>query len=705
MGQSFKPWQREAAIIFSFLLVSLAILFPLLPHLFSRLPYAANGDVRLGLTILFSNLKHIAQGDLLNLYQLPIVFPWSHVLTAGINLFGQTLLVLPLYLLHVRNVYLIYNLLTIFSYVAAGYCAYRFVREWVAERWIAWVIGAVYILLPYRVHNIPQLNLMFSFPIPLTLLFFSRFLKAGRKRDLAWFCFWLLFQFLCDLSLGIFLAFALGFFFILWQVCCGLQPRRSWLLLAAAALLFAAGVALVFFPYLDPRTSFSIIDELRAIPDYAFHSGLSFYNNWSYLLLFAKRIVWHHPPFSLGISIFIFFLLAFVPHLENRWQKAAAAFCSLFLLAPALAIPFLIGRVPFAAIDRACGWTLRLFLLGLALLLLLIRRRAPRPLLFLSGTWIVLQFFSSQASLHFFNLFQALAGVFPFLLRTRYIRSEYILKLLFLTVAAFGFAYFFRRFRERKVVLALALAVVFIERARWPVIPEPLAEDRVVVRDLYRTLAPYPAHFGLMELPVYPLYSNHYPLFTILHDKHTYHGLINYLGDYGELAGDPRLNVTGGFAGLADPGFIARMKAVGLRLVLVHRDKMFSEGNDGPRAWLALKSSVRLGQERGLYEKVEPQPGGMLLVLDERERGPSIRYFLPHFALRGKTRLRCTLNAGREAAVEFRFNGGRVDRRALEPGNRNTLAIDLDGLTLEPQFNYLEMRSGPSLELISLRIE
>ena len=247
MKQRLNKFRLEAGIVFSYFMVSQLILFPLLPNLFSKLPFASNGDIRLSLTIMFSNLKQIAQGDILNIFQLPILFPLSHTLTAGVNLFGQTLLVLPFYLVHLQNVYIIYNLLTFFAYIAAGYCSYRFVREWISERWIAWMAGALYILMPFRVHNIPHLNLMFSFPIPLTLLFFSRFLKKGRLKDLVFFFFSLLSQFLFDLSLGIFLGIALAVFFLIQQILFGLLPRRSWLFLITAAVLFALCLAMIFF--------------------------------------------------------------------------------------------------------------------------------------------------------------------------------------------------------------------------------------------------------------------------------------------------------------------------------------------------------------------------------------------------------------------------------------------------------------------------
>jgi hypothetical protein len=705
MEQSSHKYRLEAGIIFSYFIVSLLILFPLLPHLFSQLPFATNGDIRLSLAVLFSNLKKITTGDFLNIFQLPILFPLSHTLTAGVNLFGQTLLVLPFYLAHLRNVYVIYNFLVFFSYIAAGYCAYRFVREWVPERWIAWGAGALYILLPFRVHNIPHLNLLFSFPIPLTFLFFFRFLKNHRTKDLVFFFLSLLSQFLFDLSLGLFLGIALGIFFLIQQVLFGLMPRRAWLHLGAASVLFALSVVLIFLPYLSQKTSFSITNETTSISPNSFSTPLSFYSNWSYWLLFFKRIFWNQSPLSPGISLFVFFLLAFAPYLENRLQKTTALVCSFFLIIPALALPIVYNGLPLNILNRICSWTLLLFLTSLSLLLFLVRKKIPRELFLLTITWMLLQFYSSQISLPFLNLFQGLARLFPVLLRARGIRTEYILLLLFFAVSAFGVAYFFRRFREKKIILALVLLLVFAERVRWPVYPEKLNDDRPIYRTLYHPLALYPSHFGLLELPFYPQNSNHYPLYTLYHDKHTYHGHINYLSDYCELGSSPQLQAESGFYGLSDPEYTQMLKAKGIRLILLFKKTILSDQNEDHKAWFALQNQIRQGESRGLYEKIEKTQNGTLLVLSEREQGPLIRYFLPHYSLRGKKSIVCTVAANRETDARFLFNEKPVKWQRLQGGTQSRIVIDLKNLPLALQFNYLEIRSGPSLELIKVRIE
>jgi hypothetical protein len=701
MASFFPKFKREAGIVCSYFIVSLLILFPLLPHLFSQIAFAANGDLRLSLAVLFSNLKKITQGDMVNLFQLPIIFPLSHVLTAGVNLFGQTLLLLPFYLVHIRNVYFLYNFLTFFAYVAAGYCAYLFVREWVSERWIAWIIGALYILLPYRVHNIPQLNLMFNFPIPLTMLFFSRYLKHGRLRELILFFLSFLAQIAFDLSIGLFLGIALAFFFLVYQWIFGITPRRQLWHLVAGSVLFVAIATLVFFPYLSSKTSFSIFDDSKAIPDFAFHSPVSFFSNWSYLLLRIDGVVWQRPPFSPGVSIFFFFIIAFAPFLESRLHKVLAVISLALLAAPALAMPFVHNHLPFAALNRICGWSLLLFLCCFTLILFMVRRRIQRPLLLLSLTWIFLQFFSSQISLPIFNVFQGMARFSSILLRARFIRTEYILLLLFFTISAFGFAHFFARVKKKKIWLALVFALVFAERFRWPVYPSKLKDDREGIRELYRMTASFPDHFGLLELPFDPVEPNHYSFFTIFHDKHTCHGHVSYLKDHYRLSLDRRILPQGGFSGLGDPEFIRSLKAKGVRLILLFNNR---GSNEQRRDWFTMQKQVHLGLSRRLYEKIESNRDGVLLVLDEREPGPEIRYFLPHYALRGKKSLVCSVQASEETNAAFLFNGVLQKTVTLPAGSVSSVHFDLGKKFIALQFNYLQIRSGPGFELIRVRL-
>ena len=91
-------------IIALFFMVSLVHLYPILKNFFTMLPYATNGDISLSVTILYSNIQKLSLLQFNQLYHLPILFPLSHIMTIGFTLFGQSILLLPLFLLGMPNI-------------------------------------------------------------------------------------------------------------------------------------------------------------------------------------------------------------------------------------------------------------------------------------------------------------------------------------------------------------------------------------------------------------------------------------------------------------------------------------------------------------------------------------------------------------------------------------------------------------------------
>jgi len=689
----------------SYLPVSLLILHPVIPRFFSALPYASNGDTRLSIAILFSNLKNLSRLDFQQIYHLPILFPLSHTMTAGVNLFGQSVLALPLYILHIRNAYVLYNILVIMAYVLAGAGCYLFVREWGVDRFPAWLSGAIYVLLPFRVHNIPQLNLLFSFPIPFALLFFTRFLKNGRPRHLVWFTGALFTQFLFDLTLGMFLVMAVTIYFLAHLALIGNLRLHSWMQAGGAILLFVLVFLLVFQPYLTKEASFSRIDEIHALPDASFHSSISFYTNWSYLLLFGNRVLWGHPPYSPGVSVMIFFLFLFLPYLAGRTQRVSGGLMALFLLTPALALPLITGNPITAFAYSFSKWSLAFFLIAMAVTLILLRRSLPRKIQLLSWSFAILIFLSNQVSLPHLNPLRHLSKSISFFSRMRGIRTQYIILLLFLALFAIGFQRFLQVFRKKKILLMLIVLLIFAERIRWPVTVEAFTDDTLPHRELYATLAPYPDHYGLMELPFLSSYSNTYPLFTQYHDKHTYHGMVHYLSDPCEFAAFPELSIEKGYPGLMDPQTIHSLKDKGIRLILLFKNRVDADPIAGESRWGQILIHTREGERRGLFERVQKTRAGLLLVLAERETGPVIRYFLPYYTLAGKRKLICDLHSRQSETVDFLFNGVNLLTRILPGSGSDRIEIPLEGVTLHPQANHLEIRTNGNVELVRVRID
>jgi len=692
MKSTEKKWLQEIGIILLFAAISMLILYPMLSAFSTKIPFARNGDVRLSLAILFSNLDKINQGQFSQIYHLPIVFPYSFVMTAGVNLFGQTLLLAPLYLLGSRNPYLWHNLLTLFAYIAAGYAAYLFIREFSGRRWIAVTAAALYMLLPARVHNVPQLNLLFSFPIPLAFLFLHRYLGRERRRDLLYLSLSILLQFLFDLSLGLFLVIALAIFF---AVRLALQPCHKfyfYLKLAAAGALTIIVLAVVFSPYLRKDISFSYLPEIETIDRNAFQSSLSFYSNWNYALLFLERILWSAIPYYPGFAAAALFLLAFWPALAGLGQKILFALVSFFLLAPALVFILLCRSLNPAALGRLANVAFACFLAGFTLLLVWLNPRLAAAQKMLAWTWLIVLFFSSQISLAVGNLFSWLSHLFPFLLRSRGIRTQYIILLLFYAVAAIGFRQLWERKRPGHVILALLALLLLAERVRWPVSMERLEDDRPAYSEFYEKTVSLPSQLGLLELPFHKENINYYTYYTRFHRHHTSHGHITYLLDPLHLQQAPGWDKKSGFAALADPAAVAALRDNGFGAIMLFRDKISSELPGDRQIWRTALNNIDRGQALGLYTKVDQSGPGMVLFISGRQTGRRIDRSLPYFAVAGNG-LRFTLQAAAPAKVSVYFNDRQALVLALPAGEKREIRLSLNTLTLTKGQNLLRIGS------------
>jgi len=700
-----KKWLQEIGIILLLAAISMLVLYPMLSAFSTRLPFATHGDVRLSLSILFSNLDKISRGQFSQIYHLPIVFPTSFTMTAGVNLFGQTLLLAPLYLLGNRNIYLWYNLLTLFAYVAAGYAAYLFIREFSGRRWIAVIAAALYMLLPSRVHNIPQFNLLFSFPTPLAFLCLHRYFGRERRRDLLFLSLAVLLQFLFDLSLGLFLVIALAVFFV---VCLCLQPHHKfsfYLRLAAAGAVTFLVIVVVFSPYLDKDISFSdISDEVQTIGRNAFQSSLSFYSNWNYPLLFLKSILWNTNPYYPGFAAAALFLLAFWPALAGRGQKIVFALVSFFLLAPALVFILLSRSVASAALERLADAAFACFLAGFILLLVLLNPRLAAAHKTLAWTWLILLFSSSRISLAVGNLFSWLSHVLPVLVRSRGIRTQYIILLFFYAVAAVGFRQMWERKRPGHIMLALLALLLLAERVRWPIGMERVEDDRSGYSEFYERTDSLPPHLGLLELPFHKEIFNYYTYYTRYHRHHTYHGQILYLLDPLHLEKAPGWDKTSGFAALSDPTAVAVLRDNGIGAIMLFRDKISSELPGDRRIWRTALNNIDRGQALDLYTKVDQSGPGIVLFISGRQTGRRIDRFLPYFALAGSG-LRFTLESTETAKVSVYFNDRQALVLTLPAGGKREIRLSSNDLALTKGRNMLRVGSDQDITFDDLSVE
>ena len=685
-------------------LVCLPTLFPILTAPLTKLPYPDNGDVKLSLAVLHSNLTKIARLQWNQIYHLPILYPLSYTMTAGINLFGQTVFFLPLYLLGLRNPYLMYNIAVLVTFVLAGFGAFHFFKEALQDRSASLSGAILYVLLPFRVHNIPHLNILFHFPIPFGFFFLLRFLKQKRRRDLLWTAFFLLLQFSFDLSLGIYFSLSLGLFFLIfWAVSRNLRFRDI-AGLAAAMLAVLLILVVLFSPYLKKQTSYSYLTGGFKATKYLPSS--SFYVNWSFLQLLAGRIAWDTFPQFPGFVPAFLFLLAFWPFLGRKIERVTFGLASFNLILPAVGAIVFPRSLSLPPATAYMDVSLFLFLASGALLIGLLRKKLPTVIKAAAAFYIAFLFVSFRPFSAILNFFNLLAVVLPFISRLRGIHRPYIFQLFFALLAGYGFIRYSELVRRNKRLIFLLIALMLVEKWRWPITTGRLAEDRADLKTLYQKLSAYPPHYGLLELPLLDPFSNTYTYCTRYHGQHTCHGGLGVVTDVLGLRRLPSLSVHRFFAGLADPATIGKLRQEGIRILLISRSILEANvaGMTGETSHTRkfilekIKESIARGEENGLYERVEEYSEGTILLIDGAETGRNIRHFIPSYALIAPKRMKLRIEAGRSTAMAIFFNQSLLHTAYLNPGVTE-FSLEIKGLPVLPQFNYLNLKSEETLTL------
>ncbi len=678
-----------------FFAVSMIHLYPILTDFFTMLPYAFIGDVNLSLAILYSNISKLSLLQFGQLYHLPFLFPLSNTLTIGFTLFGQSLLLLPFFLGGEPNIYALYNGIVIFSYLAAGCGAYLFFRELQDNETVSLIAASLYILLPFRVYNIPHLNLMLNFPIPFSLYFLLKYLKKSRKKDLLLLNAMLLCQFLFDLSLGFYLSISLAFFVLIFVTIRRPVPLRPLLRLFLSLLPTIALVLLIHLPFLQKDGSLSPFSPSFNPEQY--HPALSFYCNKSTLLLLLNRL-WDPWPLFPGFSVVFFYIFAFSSYakeLRDRILLAAAV--------GAYAVPGLIAVVFFrkqayAGINSLSEFCLLAFAGSLLALVFSLRKKIPLELKLVSYFLLAVVFISFEPFPRIFDVFNALAGIFPFLNRSRGLRTSYILPLAILGIFAFGLKAFIANRRGKKSWLWLIVLLLLLEHFRWPVSMARLPEPSLEAKKVYEMLTSYPSHYGILELPFVPTSSNMYPLFTRYHNKHTYHGHYLIYDDPLALDDEESLREENEFAGLKDPDLLNKLKANGLYLIMVNRSEQ------DPSAWRKTRNHIKNGRELGLYKEVKEERYSILIVLDDSQTGRDITCPIPYFALAGKTAVQFKVAAQQPGRCRIYFNGGLIAAKDY-PAGVQRISLALPSLARQKQVNHIRVVNDQPMTVYDWLIE
>jgi hypothetical protein len=205
-----------------------------------------------------------------------IFHPEPYTLALSEHLFAQALQVLPVYWLS-GNLILCYNLVFLSTFFLSAFGMYLLVRDLTGDWRAAFLAGLVYGFLPYRIAQIPHVQVLSSQWMPFALVGFHRFVVHRSRRALVlgtgalvlqnWSCGYYLLYF----------AVVLPFCLVYWMWSAGsLRDRRRWIGLAAAAAVTLA----LSYPFLTPYLEAQILFGFeRPLGEVLFFSA----NVWSYI--------------------------------------------------------------------------------------------------------------------------------------------------------------------------------------------------------------------------------------------------------------------------------------------------------------------------------------------------------------------------------------------------------------------------------------
>ena len=273
---------REAlAVIGAFGAVATAATWPLVLRIGDALPISLGDGPLLNTLILAWDADRLLHG-LRGWWDLPVSYPYTHVLAFSENLLGIALFTAPIQWL-TGNPVVVYNLAYLASYVLAGGGMYLLASSLTGSRPAAAVAGVLFVFVPFRAEEAGHLQSLMYGWMPIGLWALHHYFATGLRTALAGFAAAFL---LAGLSNGHFFYF----FAAVVVIAAGLElifhvrsrPLMLIELPVAAAVMFAA-VLPVMSGYLALRDLYDMQRSRESVISYA-----------------ANTVAWLDPGFCLA---------------------------------------------------------------------------------------------------------------------------------------------------------------------------------------------------------------------------------------------------------------------------------------------------------------------------------------------------------------------------------------------------------------------
>lgn len=171
---------RGAAVISLFVYVAITLILgrDVLAHLGSSIANDA-GDPLLTAAILKWNATHVPLTDAW--YQFPIFHPTRDALTFSEHLLGVSVIASPIYWL-TGSAVITYNVVMLLTFPLCAIAMYALVHRITGSAAGAFVAGLAFAFAPYRMSQLPHIQMLATFYAPLALYGLHAYLETGKPR-------------------------------------------------------------------------------------------------------------------------------------------------------------------------------------------------------------------------------------------------------------------------------------------------------------------------------------------------------------------------------------------------------------------------------------------------------------------------------------------------------------------------------------------
>lgn len=496
----------------------------------------------------------------LDLFNANIFYPHINSLSFSEHLFPQSIFSLPVYYLS-KNPVLVYNFVFFLSFLLNAYAMFLLIKHLTKNDIAAIICGIIFSLNTYQINQISHLQLLSSGFIPLSFLYFHRFIEKKCIMDSFLFSLFFTLQALACVYYGLFFISILVLVFPIILILYHKEINFSFLAKLFSPLIISGVVIIILYlPYfsliktqkldrgllkgadltnylaVDPHNIFlgKLLTSLGSHEHFLFPGIIAFF--FAGLFLLQNRRILKINSKIIRISTLVFIIINLVIIVLNVLTggfnlKLGFLIISVHNLAkPAMYIMVLGLLYAIASITVFIFRKKGAFLEDNKNLILYFSLVVWSLLLSFGGAITFMGDSTSTGPLPF-KLFYALGVGFEGIR----VPSRYAVFVIFsITIlAGYGLKYFFQKMNKKKVSIFFTAVLIIILNLEYLSIPQrmrlvPVKND---IPPTYQYLKRIPGDFAIMELPFFHMPSDEaiYMYFSLFHGKKIVNGWSGYL--------------------------------------------------------------------------------------------------------------------------------------------------------------------------------